>query len=166
MKIYLIRHGNASDMGTADVEEDAQRPLSVKGHDKMIMIATALKNLGVKPNMIVSSPYARAVQTAKILKKVLGCRRDLAISDALVPQGDAGGIIGEISEKYLVDELILVGHEPSLSGLIGMLTAGAPDILVNLKYGGACCLSIDDLRVLHVAALEWLLTPKILSRIV
>jgi phosphohistidine phosphatase len=166
MKIYLIRHSNAVDMAAADFENDAQRPLSVKGHDKMIMIACALKNLGVKPNIIVSSPYARAVESAKILKKVLECRKDLAINNALVPLGNASGIIGEINEKYNVDELVLVGHEPCLGELVGMLAAGAPDILVNLKYGGVCCLSIDDLRVQRLAILEWLLTPKILSHIV
>ena len=163
MKIYLIRHGNATDMEDADFEEDAKRQLSVKGHDKMLMIASALKNLGIKPDMIVSSPYVRAVQTAQILKKVLDCRKDLAIQDALVPLGEVNGIIGEIKEKYNVDELILVGHEPCLSALIGMLTSGTPDLLIALKYGGVCCISVDDLRVKQIAVLEWLLTPKILS---
>ena len=48
-------------------------------------------------------------------------------------------------------------------GLIGMLTAGTPEININLKNGGVCCLSCDDLHVQRSAVLEWLLTPKILS---
>jgi phosphohistidine phosphatase len=165
MRIYLIRHGNAVDTGTADFDEDAQRLLSEKGREKMKNIACALKNLGVKPNLIVSSPYVRAEQTAQILKKVLECKRDFALSDALVPLGNPGDILGEINEKYNVDELILVGHEPCLSVLIGMLISGAPDILITLKYGSVCCLSVDNLRMQRVAVMEWLLTPKILSRI-
>jgi phosphohistidine phosphatase len=61
-------------MGTADFEEDDQRPLSERGHEKMKNIACSLKTLGVKPDLIVSSPYVRAVQTAQILKKVLECK--------------------------------------------------------------------------------------------
>jgi phosphohistidine phosphatase len=165
MRIYLIHHGNAASAGTASFEEDAQRPLSVKGHDKMIMIACALKNLGVRPNLIATSPYVHSVQTAKILKKVLEWREELSINDALVPLGNADDLIGEINEKYSVDDLFLVGHEPCLSSLIGILTAGTPNLLVALKYVGVCCLSIDDLRVQRVAVLDWLLTPKILSQI-
>jgi len=166
MRIYLIRHSNAVEMGTSDFEEDAQRPLTERGREKMKNIARALKELGIQPNLIVSSPYVRAVQTAQILKRVLECKKDLSICDALVPLGNASDIFGEINEKYNVDDLILVGHEPCLSVLIGMLTSGTPDILIALKYGGICCLSIDDLRLQRMAVLEWLLTPKILSCVV
>jgi phosphohistidine phosphatase len=165
MRIYLIRHSNAVDIEAADLEPDDQRPLSEKGREKMKNIALALKALGVKPNLIVSSPYVRAEQSAQILKKVLECKKDLAINESLVPLGNANNIIGEINEKYSVDELILVGHEPCLSGLIGVLVTSAPEILITLKYGGVCCLSVDDLRMQRVAAMEWLLTPKILSTI-
>src|SRR5512139_1904194 len=110
MKIYLIRHSNAVDLESADLEPDEQRPLSEKGREKMKNIASALKALGVKPNLTVSSPYVRAEQSAQILKKVLECKKDVAITEALVPFGEASDIIGEINEKYSVDELILVGH--------------------------------------------------------
>jgi phosphohistidine phosphatase len=165
MRIYLIHHGNAVNTGTASFEEDARRPLSVKGHDKILMVANGLKSLGVKPNLIISSPHLRSVQTAQILKKVLKCREKLAINPALVSPGNADDIIGEIVEKYIVDELLLVGYEPCLSTLIGTLAAGIPNLLGTMKYGGVCCLSIDDLRIQRVAILDWLLTPKILSRI-
>ncbi len=165
MKIYLIRHSNAVDLESADLEPDEQRPLSEKGREKMKNIACALKVLGIKPNLIVSSPYVRAEQSAQILKKALECKKDVAITDALVPFGDANDIIGEINEKFSVDELILVGHEPCLSGLIGALVSGAPEIFITLKYGGVCCLSADDLRMQRVGAIDWILTPKILSHI-
>ena len=78
---------------------------------------------------------------------------------------DADRIIGEINEKYSVDELMLVGHEPCLANLVGVLTASTPGIELDLKKGGVCCLSADDLKVERKAVLEWLLTPKILSRL-
>ena len=165
MKIYLIRHSNAVDPGTPGYEDDSLRPLTEKGRDKMKDIASALKELDVKPNLIVSSPYVRAQQTAEILAKVLKYKQELAFSEALVPMGNADNIIGEINEKYSVDELVLVGHEPCLSVLIGTLIAGNPELTINLKNGGVCCLSSDDLHTERTAVLEWLLTPKILSEL-
>ena len=162
MKIYLIRHSNAVDPG---YEDDSSRPLTENGRDKMKKIASALKELSLKPDLIVSSPYIRARQTAEILAKVLKYKQELTFSDALIPMGNADNIIGEINEKYSVDELVLVSHEPCLSILIGMLCAGTPDININLKTGGVCCLSSDDLHTERKAVLEWLLTPKILSEL-
>lgn len=163
MQIYLIRHSNAVNPGTPGYEEDSARPLTEKGREKMDMIASALQGLGLKPDLIVSSPYVRARETAEIVAKVLKYKKDLAFCEALVPMGDADEVIGEINEKYHVDELILVGHEPSMSTLIGTLTAGNPDLAITLKKGGVCCLSADDPRTGRTATLEWLLTPRLLS---
>ena len=146
MRIYLVRHSNAVELSTEDFEDDSQRPLTEKGCEKMESITSALKALGVQPDLIVSSPYVRARQTAEILAKGLKHKSEI-----------------EINEKYLVAELVLVGHEPSLSNLIGTLTAGNPEMALTLKKGGVCCLLADDLRVQRKATLEWLLTPKILS---
>jgi len=165
MKIYLIRHSNAVDPGTPGYEDDSTRPLTEKGRDKMKDIASALKGLDLQPDIIVSSPYVRAQQTAEILAKVLKYKKELAFSDALVPMGNADNIIGEINEKYAVDELVLVGHEPCLSTLISTLTAGNPDLAINIKNGGVCCLSSRDLHTERKAVLEWLLTPKILTEL-
>ncbi len=163
MKIYIIRHSNAVDPGTPGYEDDSQRPLTEKGRDKMNQIVSALKKMNLKPDLIVSSPYVRARQTAEILAKALKYTQDLVFNDVLTPMGDANEIIGEINEKYDVDELVLVSHEPCISNLIGTLTSGNPDISINIKTGGICCLSVDDLHVERTAVLEWLLTPKILS---
>ncbi len=107
----------------------------------------------------------RARQTADILAKELKYTGEPAYSDFLVPMSEADDMIGEINEKYPVDELMLVGHEPSLSALAGVLLAGTADIAINLKKGGVCCLSVDDLRYDRKAVLEWLITPRIATRL-
>lgn len=163
MKLYLIRHSNAVEIGEGDYEDDSQRPLTEQGCKKMERIASALSRLGMKPDMIVSSPYVRAHQTAQILALALKYKQEIEFNEALVPMGEADTIIGEINEKYFVDELVLVGHEPSMSLLIGTLTASNPQMAITMKKGSVCCLEADDLRVDRTASLEWLLTPKILS---
>lgn len=165
MKLYLIRHSNAEEFGMGEYEDDSQRPLTEKGCEKMEAIAAALRNLGLKPDLIVSSPYVRAHQTAQILAKGLKYKSEIQFNEALIPMGEVDTIIGEINERYLVEELVLVGHEPSMSLLIGTLTAANLDMAITLKKGGVCCLEADDLRVERKASLEWLLTPKLLSRL-
>lgn len=165
MKFYLVRHAIAEDAGTSGHEDDSLRPLTEKGGDKMKKIASALRDLGVEPDLIVSSPYVRASQTASILAKTLKYKDELVYNDSLVPMGEPGDMIGEINEKYSVDELMLVGHEPSLSALASVLLAGNSDLVIHLKKGGVCCLSVDDLHNNRKAVLEWLITPRISTRV-
>ena len=164
MKLYLVRHAIAEDRGT-DHEDDSLRPLTDKGREKMQKIAQALKTLGVSPDLIVSSPYVRASQTASILTKTFKYNEEILYNDLLMPMGQPDDMIGEINEKYSVDELMLVGHEPNLSSLISILLAGSSDISINLKKGGVCCLSVDDLHYDRKAVLEWLVTPKISTKV-
>jgi len=164
MKLYLVRHAIAENMGT-DYEDDSLRPLTEKGREKMHRIAAGLHEIGVQPDLIVSSPYLRASQTAVVLAKELNYKEEIAYSDLLVPMGKPGDMIGEINEKFSVAELMLVGHEPNLSSLASVLLAGTPDLSINLKKGGVCCLSVDDLHYDHKATLEWLITPKISTRV-
>jgi phosphohistidine phosphatase len=163
MKLYLVRHAIAED--SAGYEDDSLRPLTEKGRERMKRIAAALMEIGVQPDLIVSSPYLRASQTASILAKALKYREEILYSDSLVPMGKTDDMIGEINDKYSVDELMLVGHEPGLSTLASVLLAGDPDIPINFKKGGVCCLSVNDLHDDRKAVLEWLVTPKISVRV-
>lgn len=165
MKIYIMRHGIASESDGPSFDDDSQRPLTDKGRDKINRIAHTLKSLDIKPDLILSSPYVRAEQTASILAKEFNCKKDLKFSDLLIPTGKAEAIISQIVENYMVDEILIVGHEPCLSLLIGTLSVGNPDLAVNIKKGGVCCLSASDLRVERRATIEWLLTPKILLKV-
>lgn len=166
MNIYLVRHGIAFEPGEPGYEDDAQRPLTDKGRDKINKIAHVLKRLNVKPDVILSSPYLRARQTAEILAKGLKYKKDkIEFSEKLLSANKPGPIISEIIEKYIVEELVIVGHEPCLGLLISALTAGDSGLAINVKYGGVCCLSADDFRIERRATLEWLLTPKISAKI-
>jgi phosphohistidine phosphatase len=132
----------------------------------MQQIAKGLRNLGVEFDLILSSPYVRACETAEILANVFKMKEKMVFSDNLIPLGNPELLIGEINEKYSVDSIALVGHEPYLSTLIGMLVAENAKIDITLKKGGVCYLSADDLHHNdHRATLEWLLTPGILMEI-
>jgi phosphohistidine phosphatase len=163
MNLYLIRHALAVEAGSPGYEDDSQRPLTDKGRKKMRMIAKGLLSLGLDFDMIVSSPYVRTRETAKILGDVFKARKKVAFSDNLIPAGDGKKFISEINEKYSVDALAVVGHEPALSTLIGMLAGNDGHIDLSLKKGGVCLLVADDLRQERRATLEWLLPPSVLT---
>lgn len=165
MDLYIIRHAIAVDEVTSDYASDSERPLTDKGRKKMRQIARALRHLGVDLDLILSSPYIRACETAEILSDVFKMKSKIIFSDHLIPDGNPELVIGEINEKHTVDSLAIVGHEPHLSALIGMLTADTTKLEITLKKGGVCHLSADNLQHDHSATLEWLLTPGILMKI-
>ena len=165
MNLYIIRHAIAVDEGTPEYEQDSERPLTDKGKKKMRQIAKGLRTLSVDFDLILSSPYVRAKETAEILADVFKVKADIAFSDNLIPMGDPDLLIAEMNEKYNVNSIALVGHEPHLTALISLLVSDHAGVDITLKKGGVCRLSADDLHHIRKAALEWLLTPGILVEI-
>jgi phosphohistidine phosphatase len=165
MNLYIIRHAIAVDEGSPEYEEDSQRPLTDKGKKKMRQIAKGLRALGADFDLILSSPYVRAKETAEILANVFKIKTDVAFSDNLIPMGDPDLLIAEMNEKYTANSIALVGHEPFLSALVGLLVSDNAAIDMTLKKGGVCRLSADDLHHARKATVEWLLTPGILVEV-
>jgi len=162
MNLYIIRHAIAVDEGTPEYEEDSQRPLTDKGKKKMRQIAKGLRALGTDFDLILSSPYQRAKETAEILADVFKIKKDVVFSDNLIPMGDPDLLIAEMNEKYSALSIALVGHEPQLTALVSLLVSDNAAVDMTLKKGGVCRLSADDLHHTRKATLEWLLTPGIL----
>jgi phosphohistidine phosphatase len=165
MNLYIIRHAIAVDENVSEYEEDSQRPLSDKGKKKMRQIAKGLRILGADFDLILSSPYERAKETAEILADVFKIKANVAYSDNLIPMGDPDLLISEMNEKYSTNSVALIGHEPHLTALIGLLVSDSGGVDMSLKKGGVCRLSADDLHHTRKATLEWLLTPGILVEI-
>lgn len=163
MKLYIIRHAIAVEPGTPGFDEDSQRPLTPKGSRKMRKIARGLKELEALPDVVLSSPYRRAAETAAILADILKLQDQVFFSEHLTPLGFADQLIAEINEKYRVENLALVGHEPSLSSLASLLVSGDAEFALELKKGGVCCLDVTDLRPARCATLLWLMTPTQLA---
>jgi phosphohistidine phosphatase len=161
MNLYIVRHAIAVQRGTPGYDDDSQRPLTDMGRKKMKKIVKGLRQLDLEFDAIVSSPYVRARDTAKILAKEFDMK-DIGLSDNLIPPGNFENLVSEIHQKYDVDNLALVGHEPMLSSLISWLATGNTDMRVTLKKGGVAYLSTDNLYQNGRATLEWLLTPALM----
>jgi phosphohistidine phosphatase len=160
MNLFLLRHGLAVEPGTAGYSKDADRPLTPKGRRKLRRAAQTMKALGLSFDLILSSPYLRARQTAAILAKALDAKERLELSGALAPGNATREIIECLHRLPVPDNVLLVGHEPGLSQLISLLVAGDSGLSVSMKKGGLCKLSAESLKPGRCATLEWLLTPK------
>lgn len=165
MNLYIIRHGIAEDLGNNNSYDDSQRALTEAGRKKMRGIADGLRAFEVKLELILSSPYLRALETAEILADEFKMKDKLAFSENLIPPGHLVQLIDEINEKYPVDNLAIVGHEPALSSLVSLLLSGQRSINIAMKKGGVCHLSMDKLHLVGGATLEWLLTPAQLVKL-
>lgn len=161
MEIYLLRHGIAVERGTRGFEDDFSRPLTPKGRRQLRKTAAAVKKLASKFDLILSSPFVRAKQTAEIVAGELKCRKRLRFTNALAPGGAMSILVRQLTrEKEPPGKVLLVGHEPDMSRLISLLATGGPLLQMDLKKGGLCKLEVEALRDSRCATLVWLLTPK------
>lgn len=161
MELYLLRHGLAVEHGTRGFEDDFSRPLTPKGRRQLRKVSTAIQKLTGGFDLILSSPLARAKQTAEIVAAELKLKKRLKYSNALAPGGIAAILVRQLGrEQPAPEKVLLVGHEPDLSRLISVLVTGSLQLQLDLKKGGLCKLEADTLRAGPCATLAWLLTPK------
>jgi len=166
-RLYMLRHAIAEERDAARYPDDALRPLTDRGAEKMREIAAGMKAMGLDFTVILSSPFLRARQTAEIVVREFKVHDRLALSVHLEPGGDRASLIREVeSASKSAPSILLVGHEPSLSALISTLLAGHDAADITLKKGGLCSLSLDFMPGSLHATLEWLLTPRQLRQMV
>ena len=96
-----------------------------------------------------------------LIAEALEIPKRLQISSMLTPDGNFKDLIKFLnSPKPAPDDVLLVGHEPQLSGLISFLTTGKETHTAVMRKGGLARLSVEALTPGRCAVLEWLLTPK------
>ncbi len=163
MQIYLLRHGIAepSSPGLSDPE----RALTPEGKKRLRSVLRVAKAAGVQPELIMTSPYRRAVETAEIAAKTLGYKQELVQSSALRPGCAPEEAWDELRALQAGGErLLLSGHEPLFGYLTGFLLS-APSLLIDVKKGSIIRIDIEQMSISPRGILRWYLTPKLaLSR--
>ncbi len=158
MKVYFLRHGIARERdewkGT-----DAERPLTSDGVRKARSISEALAHLDLGLDAIITSPLARAKQTAEIVADGLGLKAKLTEDKRLASGFDEDRLHEMLLERADANAVMLVGHEPDLSVTIGALIGGGS---IVMKKGGLALVELPDAQSRR-GELQWLLTPKSLA---
>lgn len=161
--LYFVRHAIAIDHGTPGVEEE-KRFLTKEGIKKMIEGVQGMSALKIKPGLLLSSPFVRAYQTAEILKRHLPFSGEIELENSLKPGGSLKVFLKRIADSDQ-QEIMLVGHEPTMSSWIEELLAIQGSGTILLKKGALAHLEIDRSMGTEEIKLVTLLQPKALRLI-
>lgn len=134
-KLIITRHGDPINEGYAD----ELKPLSEKGRLMQRKMAESLKNGGIQPALILTSPLLRAIQSAEILSVVL--QVPFVEEPALGVDFDEEVILNRLKQS---DTLLLVGHMPTLVFLVEKLV-GARVLPQGIAKSGVVMLTLDEI---------------------
>jgi phosphohistidine phosphatase len=164
MELIVMRHGIAEDREEFAKKnlEDHLRPLTIKGRKRSQKIAMKLRDWLDDIDIIVSSPFVRARQTAEIVSQIFIDKKVLESAE-LVPSSPP-----QAFKRWLHahgDEhkrMLIVGHEPQLSVLVTFLMSGQMEPVLEIKKGGVLCLEIESFKNVApgTAKLLWLIQPR------
>jgi phosphohistidine phosphatase len=159
-QLFLVRHAIAAERGDK-WPDDAKRPLTHQGAARMRTAAEGLSAIGVRPDVVVTSPLARAEQTADILVKGLGGEARLVTAPALAPGGSPAAVADAVSTLAKGRSIAIVGHEPGLGELAAWLVGARQPL--PFKKGGVCRIDVADWPpTARSGTLVWFATPKML----
>jgi len=130
----------------------------------MLEGARGLARLVKTVNVLATSPFTRAIETAAIVSGAYPGLKP-GVLQALVPGADYRSLIIWLREQARNDTVALIGHEPHLSGLVCHLLTGGETDFLELKKGAACLLTPADPVRAGAATLRWALTPAALRKI-
>lgn len=165
MKLIIFRHGLAMEREEAIEKKmaDSLRPLVPRGKDRTKKMAKFLKNLEPEVDLIVSSPYVRAMETAEIIRGVFKTV-EIVESVELVPSSPPMAFAQWMKARLRNETtLVIVGHEPQLSTLATWLLAGGQQTFFDLKKSGIICLELENFEDIgpKTAELSWMTSPKL-----
>ena len=120
-KLYLVRHCKAA--AATPAADDHARPLAGRGPADAAAIAAHLAAHFAPPDLVVSSPAARAVETAQALAAAFTPPPPLRL-DAALYEASAGDVLARVhAEDDGRSSLMVVGHNPALGELAARLAA-------------------------------------------
>lgn len=163
MDLLILRHGQA---GTRSHSlADHKRPLTSQGRQEVEDLSQGLKSLAIKFDAIFTSPLVRAKQTAEIVAKSMKFSGKIQVIDSLKPEGNKLEFYSLLSKLKQDSKILVVGHEPYLSDMISEAISES-GCKINLKKAGLAKIKILSTLPKIKGDLRWLLTPKLLKKIV
>ena len=119
MEIYVVRHGIAIDREDPKCPPDPERYLTEEGIEKTKRVAAAVAALGATPDLLLSSPYVRAMQTAEIFASALDySKQKIRRTDLLLPGTEPSLLFRELAKDKQTSTLFVFGHAPQLDDII------------------------------------------------
>jgi phosphohistidine phosphatase len=163
MDLYIVRHGIAIDREDPKCPPDPERYLTEEGMNKTRQVAKGIAALGITPDLLISSPYTRAMQTAEIFASALDySKQKIRRTDLLLPGAESSALFRELAKDKQSSTVFLFGHAPHLDELIAAAFASKHPI-TSLKKAGVAALKLKRISPPSTEFL-WLATPRLLRR--
>ena len=124
--LYLARHAKSS--WKHPELSDIERPLNKRGKRDAPIIGNLLKEKGVNPNLLITSPAVRARKTAGVISEIIGYPKNKILIDENIYESSSSELINIIQgfdDKY--DSVMMYGHNPGFTMLNNYLTGSFID---------------------------------------
>jgi len=163
MNLFILRHASAG-IRRINPALDRKRPLDKDGKRHCLQLAHVLNAMKLSFDAIVSSPLKRSMQTASLVGTEMGYEAPILPSTALAPDAAFPAFQKLLQECAEFENVLVVGHNPNLTGFVGSLLAPTSTGLdgrggatvVRLRKGSLARLNL----VRGPATLQWLLDPR------
>lgn len=119
MTLFLLRHAEAEFMTGPD--GDISRELTIRGQSQISRLAKLLDKNQIKFDSVLSSNAKRTRQSTEILTNVIFAKKIHFLRELY--EADPHQMLSIINQVGLeVDNLLVVGHNPTISALVSYLT--------------------------------------------
>ena len=157
MNIYLIRHGDAE--GISKGLKDSERKITTEGEMKIRNAALYWRNIIPEFDYIISSPYLRSLQTAKIIADIYNHKKEIIVDKRIGCGSETESVI-EMLSSYQAGEIAIVGHQPDLSNHLSIFISGS-GASAEFKKGAIAKISFNNKIREGKGVLELLVPPGI-----
>lgn len=159
MELLIVRHGPAGDPAkwAKAGRADRERPLTHDGRRKTGAAAAGLAEAFGRCDLVATSSWKRAAQTAALVAKALGAG-GCVDCPPLVPGSALEDLLAWLKLRR-EKRVVLVGHEPQLSRFASWLMTGRPVAAIHLKKSQAVLLELEKAAP-GCAVLAWSLAPR------
>jgi len=153
--LYFLRHGRAEH---TEGKEDAARRLTDEGEAQLRAAAALWRRLKVRPQLVLSSPLVRAIQTAGLACDGLGSKKGPVADERLGPGADWDDLASAVAEHPTAKRVLFVGHQPDFGSMVELL-AGVH--AVRMRPGSMACIEFSGSPTPGQGELAWLLDPDL-----
>jgi len=165
MRLLLMRHAKAFPRDEHLFGDDRKRPLSRSGLREHKRVSRVLRRMGITFDHILTSPYDRALETARITRKVYAHEEKLIEVTELADDFSVDELLKKLSTYGPNETLLLVGHEPHMSTLAAALLWPGYPMSVDFKKSAIMSIRFNEHPEKGQGVLEFFLKPKLLKRL-
>jgi phosphohistidine phosphatase len=163
MNLYILRHAEAED--EAESGGDEARPLTLRGRERSRAVAGGLRALGLRFDAILSSPLLRASETAELVADEYSNNPPPQVLPALSPDISPREALAALAPFARHGDVLVVGHEPQLGKLVGLLLTSGGPVAIRFKKGTCVALGLPKAIEPGAAELRWMLTQRQLRKL-